>query len=476
MASTPKFAGFCSHPVWHSAAVRTDWRVLASAHVTVTNDRSPLERLLAPIAAAPPIETAEPVGSPAWLVAEGWRVFARLTPDESSAGSEIARFALAGGGSVCARWDGATGRLSLPFRPDEAYANFVSERWRDGTDERGLAPWKLDLFYRVKRLIPRRVQLGARRRLIRWQGLPGFPAWPLEHSLARLLDFYARCLLLATGDRSVAFRWFWPAGKRAAVALTHDVESGEGLRLALQLADLEEGRGLRSSFNIVASWYPIDRGVIRELQGRGFEIGVHGVHHDRSMFSSREAFLSQQPHVRAAAREFSADGFRSPATHRVFEWLGELPVAYDCSIPHSDPFEPQPGGCCSLWPFFIGDLVELPYTLPQDHTLLTLLRHRTADLWLRQLDAIEGEFGLVQALTHPDRGYLADSEKRAVYGEFLDQLAGRETLWIALPRDVARWWRTRDAERDWTEPPGKVELADTPTGVSFVPPPVATVD
>src|SRR5262249_61920878 len=38
--------------------------------------------------------------------------------------------------------------------------------------------------------------------------------------------------------------------------------------------------------------------------------------------------------------------------------------------------------------------VELPYTLPQDHTLFTLLRQRTPETWLRQVDAIEERFGL----------------------------------------------------------------------------------
>ena len=96
------------------------------------------------------------------------------------------------------------------------------------------------------------------------------------------------------------------------------------------------------------------------------------------------------------------------------EWLPELPVSYDCSVPHSDPYEPQPGGCCSLWPFFLGSLVELPYTLPQDHTLFTLLRAGSVDLWLSQVDAIEQRFGLVQCLSHPDPGYFSDGHFRLV--------------------------------------------------------------
>ena len=159
------------------------------------------------------------------------------------------------------------------------------------------------------------------------------------------------------------------------------------------------------------------------------------------------AFDAQQPAVRKAAAELGAEGFRSPATHRVFDWLADLPVAYDCSIPHSDPYEPQPGGCCTIWPFFIGNLVELPYTMPQDHTLFTLLGHRSPDLWLKQMDSIEAEYGLVQSVSHPDPGYLGDADKRAMYGEFLDVVAAREGLWKPLPREVNRWWRERDAGR-----------------------------
>jgi peptidoglycan/xylan/chitin deacetylase (PgdA/CDA1 family) len=334
---------------------------------------------------------------------------------------------------------------------------------------RQLAPWQLAAFYRVKRLIPRAVQLAARRALIRWQGLPEFPQWPLDRGVQRLLEFYAESLLLASGGSELEFRWFWPRGHDAALILTHDVESAEGLRAAVALADVEEEHGLRSSFNVVADWYPIDHGILRHLRERGFEIGVHGVHHDRSMFASRESFERQQPAVRQAAADFEAVGFRSPATHRVYDWLGDLPVEYDCSVPHSDPFEPLPGGCCSLWPFFIGDVVELPYTLPQDHTVFTLLRKGSVDLWTRQVEAIEAAHGLAQVLSHPDPGYLADPDKRRLYLEFLTWVSGRERLWTPLPRDVARWWRARDGEMEsnWELGRGVARRSPGPAGIQL---------
>ena len=105
----------------------------------------------------------------------------------------------------------------------------------------------------------------------------------------------------------------------------------------------------------------------------------------------------------------------------------------------------MPGGCCTLWPFFIGDLVEVPYTLPQDHTLFTVLGKTAAEDWLKQVEAIESRNGLIQCLSHPDPGYLGDPDKRALYAELLDALAERPQLWKPLPRELVDWWRRRDA-------------------------------
>lgn len=374
-------------------------------------------------------------------------MLARPGRDEG-AGEVLERFELPDGTVLSARHDPATGRVGVPFSLDEAYSNYVEERWRAAEQPRALSERQLAAFYRVKRFVPRSVQLAARRRLVRRQRNPEFPRWPLDESVARLLRFYATCLLRSAATGELPFRWFWPRGRRAALILTHDVESAEGLRLAVELADLEESRGFRSSFNLVADWYPIDWGIVRELRGRGFELGVHGVHHDRSLFSSRRAFEEQQPALRDMAGRLGAVGFRSPATHRVIDWLADLPFGYDCSVPHSDPFEPQPGGCSSLWPYFLGGLVELPYTLPQDHTLFTLLGERSSDLWRAQLERIEEEHGLAQMLTHPDPGYLGDRDKRRLYADFLDFARERTSLWRALPREVASWWRHRDRGDD----------------------------
>ncbi len=401
---------------------------------------SGLERLLRPVEPVE-LDTAPGPGAPEWLKADGWQVLARPRPLDG-AGDELAAFELESGERLPVFRD--DGGVHVPFDLDEAYGFLVSERWRDHASLAALSAGQLGVYYRIKRLFPRSLLLAARRVFMRWSGLPDFPRWPLDESVVNLLALYALCLLAAAGRSELEFVWFWPGAFRAALMLTHDVESAEGLRLAVEIAGLEEERGFRSSFNIVGDEYPIDHGIVRELRDRGFEIGLHGLHHDRSLFSSRDEFERQLPQLGEAARGLGAVGFRSPATHRVVEWLAELPVEYDGTMFHSDPYEPQPGGCCTLWPFRIGRLVELPYTLPQDHTLFTLLRHRSADTWLAQVDAIEARHGLVHCLSHPDPGYLGDAPKRRLYAEFLDALLDRPALWTALPCEVADWWRQRE--------------------------------
>ena len=441
--------------------------------------RHPLERLLAPVNPISlkdrtwrsddtpsdcRVECRVGKGKRTWLRADDWRILARIKEDLGGGeGDQVIQSFSTEEGGVTRSYRAANGRVVVPFGFADAYAGYTAELWANAGGRRRLPPGVLNAFYRLRRAIPRGAQLAARRILIRWQGRPDFPRWPFDASVAALLEFYVRCALVAEDRQALRFRWFWPGRARAAVILTHDVESEAGLRNAVRIADLEQARGLRSSFNIVASEYPIDWGIVEELRQRGFELGVHGVFHDRSMFSSRAEFDRQQPSLRAMAERLGADGFRSPATHRVNAWLADLPVGYDCTVPMSDPYEPQPGGCCSPWPFFIGSVLELPYTIPQDHTTFTLLRQRTIGLWLRQLDRIEQTSGLAQCLSHPDPGYLADQDKEALYAEFLDAVVERHDVWTALPREVAAWWRERD--RDHAPPaPGEAGIATLSDG------------
>lgn len=233
----------------------------------------------------------------------------------------------------------------------------------------------------------------------------------------------------------------WPNGHRFAFVLTHDVESAEGLGFIRTVADLEEELGFRSSFNFVPEDYSVDWSLIEELRQRGFEVGIHGLKHDGTLFNSRKNFERCASLINGYLRQFDAVGFRSPLTHRNPEWMQLLDIEYDLSFFDTDPFEPIPGGTMSLYPFFLGHFVELPYTLVQDYTLTDILKQRTPALWLEKTEFIREVKGMALLNSHPD--YLKKPGHLEIYSAFLCAMCAQNDSWHALPRDVARWWKAR---------------------------------
>ena len=121
--------------------------------------------------------------------------------------------------------------------------------------------------------------------------------------------------------------------------------------------------------------------------------------------------------------------------------MPRLGFDYDSSYPDTDPYEPQPGGCCTVLPFFNGEMVELPITLPQDHTLFALLGRGDGDSGRRRRATSASTGGMALVLTHPD--YASNPALADAYRELISSVHRDPTLWHALPRDVAGWWRQR---------------------------------
>ncbi|MBN1427324.1 MAG: hypothetical protein JXB07_02995 [Anaerolineae bacterium] len=317
-----------------------------------------------------------------------------------------------------------------------------------GEGQFGTNHWQLSLlkrlYYMLKPLLPRSA-MTLLKRLNRYAVEPQFPLnWPIEKRFVHFQYEIMRRLLLRREQPTLTFKRFWPDDFRYAFVLTHDVESEEGQALVRDIAGLDEQYGFRSSFNFVPERYPLDQALIAELKERGFEVGVHGLKHDGKLFSSYQKFTERAYCINAHLKEFQAVGFRAPMTHRHPEWLQDLDIEYDLSFFDTDPYEPLPGGTMSIWPFFIGHFVELPYTLPQDSTLVSVLGETSPRLWIEKVDFIEQYRGMVLVNTHPD--YLPDGMDRDMYESFLAAMQSRSGYWHALPRDVARWWRTRSDE------------------------------
>ena len=277
----------------------------------------------------------------------------------------------------------------------------------------------------------------------------------------------------------------WPDGKKFAVILTHDVEGPDGLAKCRRLMQLEKELGFHSSFNFIPEGdYAVSRELREELAQNGFEVGVHDLHHDGMLYSSRQSFSNDAKWINHYLKEWGAAGFRSGFMLREMSWLQDLNIEYDASTFDTDPFEPQPDGTGTIFPFWVPrpdsglrtphsaldsalqpspsapsspsslvtchsslaqGYIELPYTLPQDSTLFLVLRERTPEIWLRKLDWIVRRGGMALLNVHPD--YLRfpgePSSPRTypveIYIELLKHIKNNHTgdYWQPLPREVA---------------------------------------
>ena len=229
---------------------------------------------------------------------------------------------------------------------------------------------------------------------------------------------------------------------KSCIVLTHDVEAPLGMSRMEQMADLEERYNFRSSWNLPLAQYEIDWNLVDRLRNRGFEFGAHGLSHDGRLFRSESDFSELAPLLQERARTHGLNGFRAPSTLRRAEWISRLSFDFDCSFSDSDPYEPQPGGTCSLFPFFLAHMVELPYTMPQDHTLIHLLHRSPMQIWGMKAKWIESLGGMILTLVHPD--YCGSGHYLHEYETLLKQLNDYQSAWRALPSEVSAWWRCRD--------------------------------
>jgi hypothetical protein len=80
----------------------------------------------------------------------------------------------------------------------------------------------------------------------------------------------------------------------------------------------------------------------------------------------------------------------------------------------------------------------------QDYSLFHILKDYTIGVWKEQISIILEKHGLMQMIVHPD--YTIDKEARRVYADllcYLSELRAQGETWIALPSEVAAWWRLR---------------------------------
>jgi peptidoglycan/xylan/chitin deacetylase (PgdA/CDA1 family) len=350
-----------------------------------------------------------------------------------------------GGDAVAWILRGDDSRVFLPLDPDELVTSLWSEAYvRVAAGGAKVMAQRVARsgYYLVRPVLPRSIQLAMRRRFVKVQEQTTFPSWPAETALHDLCALLLR-LIDEVAGQPVPRIAAWPKGYFWACVLTHDIERSPGYAHLDAVLDVERRIGLRSACYFVPERdYRVEEKRVRELVGEGFEVGVHGLHHDGRDLAPRW-FDRRLPAMRSYAERWGATGFRSPATNRDWELMPRLGFDYDTSYSDVARYEPQQGGCCSWLPFFIRDLVELPITLPMDHTLFDLLGHEDGTAWYEKAGLLKERGGMALMLTHPD--YLLAPERLKTYADFVEKIAEDETAWHALPREVSAWWRRRAA-------------------------------
>src|SRR5262249_38668004 len=162
-------------------------------------------------------------------------------------------------------------------------------------------------------------------------------------------------------------------------------------------------------------------------------------------FGQWQAFLRDAEKINQYAQQFGAQGFRSPSMYRRIDWLQELSFSYDMSVPTVAHLEPQRGGRGTVMPYFLPNgRLEIPLTTTQDYSLFHILGEYSIALWQQQSRIILAGHGLMSFLIHPD--YVIQQRAQEVYKALLayvNRLRSDHGVWVALPREVDRWWRER---------------------------------
>jgi hypothetical protein len=181
------------------------------------------------------------------------------------------------------------------------------------------------------------------------------------------------------------------------------------------------------------------------MRRRGFEVNVQDLDHDGKLFRDKDEFERRVKRINWYGNEYEALGFRSAILYRNQGWYESLKFEYDMSVPNVAHLDPQRGGCCTVMPYFVGNLLELPVTTTQDHTLFHILNDFSIDLWRQQSELILEQNGLVSFIVHPD--YIGKKRAQDTYRSllaFLTELRSERNVWVALPGEVNQWWRQRD--------------------------------
>jgi glycosyltransferase involved in cell wall biosynthesis len=343
------------------------------------------------------------------------------------------------------------GQVVLPFVPEQIAEGLLNETYSNQMEPEytrlGSHSAVRRIYYWGRPLLSLRLRSVLQRIKLRGKLKSPFPSWPVDRSVDKLFEKLMIATIRANGGGPVPFIWFWPEGKQAAFVLTHDVEDDAGKTFCSSLMDIDDEYGFKASFQIVPEErYSVEPEFLQQFRDRQFDICVHDLNHDGYLYREYSEFKRRAKLINYYCKVFGANGFRSGVLYRNLRWYGEFDFAYDMSVPNVGHLDPQGGGCCTVMPYYVGDILEIPVTLTQDYSLFHILHQYSIDLWKQQIRTITDGHGLISVIIHPD--YVIEPEQQQLFRSLLDfvrQQCSARQIWATVPSAINSWWRQRSA-------------------------------
>jgi len=265
--------------------------------------------------------------------------------------------------------------------------------------------------------------------------------------------------------------WFRKRGLRYTLERLLRLVSRYGLspwkakHRTLMFVDLLSRHGVSPTLAIpgrIVSKHPV---FIRRLQKVGVEVAVHGFDHVDFRSLSVEQSVRQFTRAAAALEKNGIDfqGFRCPylsfshdmaagVPHEMFRYSSNEAVSWDVVPEHATEqpgvifkslaqfYRASPADETVVLPRRVGDLLELPVSLPDDLQLLDGLGVGDAgvrDAWLELLRRSHDRGELFVVLVHPESYF----ECAGALESLLTQTQTFEPkVWTARLCDIADWW------------------------------------
>ena len=239
--------------------------------------------------------------------------------------------------------------------------------------------------------------------------------------------------------------------KKICLVLTHDVDTGEGLKNVRKFVKLEEKYNLNVTWFFVPKYYKHDHELLSYLKDKGNEIGCHDYNHDGKLPYLNEAEIRKKlDECKGLIKKYDMKGFRSASmlsSENLDKILPEY-FSYESTYADTELVSPDANnrGVCTVFPYYKKGFLQIPHTLPMDSSLL-FLDYKSKEIlsaWIEKIKYIKKIGGLAMLDTHAEPHFSGQEKMLAAYEEFLNYInSERKNMWITNLNSLADYWKKK---------------------------------